>query len=230
MMCALALALLALPVRDAGAHIMPAGQGSTRIVGNRAHTLVAIPVAALRGFDDDRDGLLGRDELARHGRALEEQCRTLVRITSKGRAGTILYLTLLVEHADSANAPMATITLMRVDEWKEPVERIAVRADLFRAGADSLLMRAIYSVPEPTEPGAPPRVRDLRTEQAILGARRRQHGLTSGPVTSARESSRCGGAHRATAGPSGAGPAAIARSPQGNRRRSRAPPAIPARR
>jgi hypothetical protein len=172
---AAALVLLTLPLASAGAHIMPAGQGSTRIVGNRAHTLIAIPVSAFKGFDDNRDGLLGRDELARHGRELEEQCRSLVRISSRGRDGTILYLTLLVEHSDSPDAPMSTITLMRIDEWKDAVERLSVRANLFRAKGDSLLMRAIYSVPEETPPNSPPKVRDVRTEQAVLAARRREH-------------------------------------------------------
>jgi hypothetical protein len=169
------MAILAVPFAGARGHIMPPGQGSTRIVGNRAHTLVSIPVSVLRGFDDNSDGLLGRDELGRHGRALEEQCRELVRISSHGRPGTILYLTLLVEHSDSADAPMSAITLMRIDEWKEPIERVSVRANLFRAAGDSLLMRAIYSVPEETPPNMPPKVRDVRTEQAILGARRTEH-------------------------------------------------------
>lgn len=172
--CLLVAAMLAVPAA-APAHIMPEGQGSTRLVGNRAHTLVAIPVRAFKGFDDDGDGLLSRAELARHGRALEEQSRRLVRLTVDGRAGSVIYLTLLVEHADSSSAPMRSVTVMRIDEWAAPVERVTVRAELFGTRGGELTFRAIQSVQEPAEPGQPAKVRDLRAEEVVLAGRRKQH-------------------------------------------------------
>jgi hypothetical protein len=42
----------------AWAHLMPSGQGAVRLVGDSAYLTVAVPAAALAGFDDNHDGLI----------------------------------------------------------------------------------------------------------------------------------------------------------------------------
>ena len=65
----LTFALLLAP-GAASAHIMPEGQGSAHLVGNRAYILLSVSAKALAVFDDDHDGLLSRVELGRHGDAI----------------------------------------------------------------------------------------------------------------------------------------------------------------
>jgi hydrogenase/urease accessory protein HupE len=162
----IALAIGATPSL-ADAHIMPAGQGSTRVVGNRAYTLVAIPVSVLEGFDDDRDGLLSVDELKRHGSALEEQVKRRLRIIGNGNPGRIIYQTLVVEHNDGpASAGMTAVTLVRITEWDGPVKTLSVHADLFSAGAKNQLSFRALSAD--------------RTEVAILTSTRTGHEFFRG--------------------------------------------------
>jgi hypothetical protein len=152
------LAALAVP-GAARAHLMPEGQGSTRIVGNRAYTLLSISARTLLAFDDDRDGLLSRDEIARHGPAIESMLSRRVRLLVDSVPGRIVWQTLSIEHSDTPDAPMPAITLVRISEWDRAPTRLRVATDLFDAnGPPQIEFRAILGE---------------RTETDTLTARRR---------------------------------------------------------
>ncbi|MFM7432534.1 MAG: hypothetical protein ACKO3O_03460, partial [Gammaproteobacteria bacterium] len=70
--------LVALP---AAAHLMENQQGTLNIVDARGYLVISLPVSALRGVDDNRDGRLDSRELQRHGGAIERDLRARVRIT-----------------------------------------------------------------------------------------------------------------------------------------------------
>ena len=54
-----AVAALLLTPALSDAHLMPEGQGSSKVVGNRAYSLISVPVGVLTGFDDDGNGASG---------------------------------------------------------------------------------------------------------------------------------------------------------------------------
>lgn len=126
---ALFLALLATP-SVASAHLMPEGQGSAHLVGNRAYILLSVSAKALAVFDDDHDGLLSKTELGLHGDAINAVVKQRVRFFSGTVAGRVAWQTISVEHADDPNAPVPAITIVRVDEWDQPLRSIRVVTDL----------------------------------------------------------------------------------------------------
>jgi hypothetical protein len=158
------LAIAALP-REAGAHLMPEGNGSTRVVANRAYSLIAVPVSVLRGFDDDRNGRLSIAELTRHRRALQTQLEQRIRFFDGAFPGKPIYHDILIPHADSAPKVEATsVTVMRIDEWPVPVRTLRLQVDVFaRSGvASTLAFRAIMGD---------------STEVAVLKRGAREHGF-----------------------------------------------------
>jgi len=111
---------------------MPDGQGSARLVGRRAYILVTVPVASLRGADDDRSGLLSDREVRAHLGELTSQLERLVRFDNGDVRGRTLYHEVLVPHLDSAaGVEVAGLTVMRIDEWESTVTRLAIHADVF---------------------------------------------------------------------------------------------------
>ena len=127
---AVTLALALAVPRTASAHLMPEGQGSAHLVGNRAYILLSVSAKALAAFDDDHDGLLSKAELGRHGDAIIATLMQRVRFFSGGVAGRIAWQTISVEHADDPDAPVPAITIVRVDEWDQPLTSIRVATDL----------------------------------------------------------------------------------------------------
>jgi hypothetical protein len=111
-------------------HIMPEGQASAHIVGNRAYILLSIPSKALAAFDDDHDGLISRAELGRHGTQIDSALRQRVHFFGDRVPGRIAWQTLSIEHSDTPDAPMAALTLVRVDEWDRPPATLRVVTDL----------------------------------------------------------------------------------------------------
>lgn len=63
-LASLLLLLALLYTAPAGAHLMPAGQGTINLVGTDAYVVISVPVAAFTGVDQDGDGMLSAPELA----------------------------------------------------------------------------------------------------------------------------------------------------------------------
>src|SRR4051812_18632130 len=129
----------------ASAHLMPAWQGSTHVVGNRAYTLLSVPIGALTGFDDDHDGRISREELGAHNPELIRQLDRLVTLRSVGVVGRTLFESLAMEHASEvADTGMTSVTLMRISEWDSTVTGVSVTADVFPPGSkEQIMFRAI---------------------------------------------------------------------------------------
>jgi HupE / UreJ protein len=80
---ALGMALCSLPAR---AHMMVAQKGTLNFEAGGAYLLVALPVSAFTGFDDDGDQLLSLPELQRHAPLLQQQVSSGLRLLSNGQA------------------------------------------------------------------------------------------------------------------------------------------------
>ena len=126
------------------AHLMPEGHGSTRLVGNKAYSLVSVPVAVLSGFDDDGNGLISTAEALKHGASLHRQLEKKVRLTDGNVAGKTLYQDLQVPHFDSVSSITSrSIILIRVSGWDSIPKLVRLEADVFSKELGELQFRAI---------------------------------------------------------------------------------------
>ncbi|MES2129299.1 MAG: HupE/UreJ family protein [Pseudomonadota bacterium] len=133
--------ILCLPAQ---AHLMAAGQGAVRLVGDSAFAVVSLPVAALAGFDDNRDGLLDATELAAHRGSISGQVSQLLECRDGDVAGSVVFEDLLLAHGDSTGE--AELVVMRRYQWAAPLRAFNLGVHIFdtqASGNAQLLVRAI---------------------------------------------------------------------------------------
>jgi hypothetical protein len=161
----LAAALLLAP-NVARAHLMPAQSGTLNIRGTAAYGAFALPVSALRGFDDDGNGRLSGTELAKHYAALSAQVGAQVRLSNGADAGTreLLMLNVELDETDPASRQGGTHLLVMVKQaFRVVPTRLTVRITLFGASAREQRL----SIRATTEAG--------RAEQVVLTPRVQAH-------------------------------------------------------
>ncbi|MES2298801.1 MAG: HupE/UreJ family protein [Pseudomonadota bacterium] len=178
---ALALVLCALPAR---AHLMAAGQGTVRLVGDSAYAVIAIPVAAFEGVDDNGDGLLSAGELAAHRAAVSAQVAAMLRFSSAGGEGKVIFEDLLLTHAQEAGVTgESTLVVMRRVQWAAPPTAVRLEARIFgRPGTRGaqLLVRAMLGE---------------RSEVGLLTGAQPQYDFFAGPWSTFLKFTRSGGEH-----------------------------------
>lgn len=158
------ICMLAVP-GVARAHLMPAQQGTLNVVGDAVFVVLALPVAALRGVDDDGDGRLSPAELARHREALQLQLVQRFRLYdgTQAAAATVLGLSITDDdHLASSAAPGRQLVLLMRAGFKAPPQDLRVQTDLFgkTAAERQLTLKAL---------------RGGQTEQAVLNPSRSEH-------------------------------------------------------
>jgi hypothetical protein len=122
----------------AHAHLMEDQQGTLNIVGARGYLVLSLPVSALSGVDDDRDGRLDAAELARHSAAIERDLRARVRVSDGGVAapldGVLLNLSPDEHHREAA---ATHLVLLAVAMFPKPPLRPELEVRVFgRAPAE----------------------------------------------------------------------------------------------
>ncbi len=128
-LCMLAALCAASPAQ---AHMMEAGQGAVRLVGDSAYFTVAVPVAALKGVDDNQDGLLDKEEIDAHRSAISAQLSSLLQIEHGGVAGKVIFEDLLLSHAHEPGVKgQASVVALRRYQWAVPVKSIVMKVALF---------------------------------------------------------------------------------------------------
>lgn len=167
----------------AQAHLMPAGQGGMRIMGDSVSTLVSVPVALLRGVDDNGDGRLSLAELNIHRAEIDAQLASRFRLFNGDQAERILFQDLLISDLKSeGQTGTLHLILMRNSQWLRPVDALRVQADLYTpSGPDSeLRLRAI---------------RGEESELAVMNPRRMEHRFFRGVAATVADSAYVGAGH-----------------------------------
>lgn len=169
-MVAIGAVLLTPALSDA--HLMPEGQGSSKVVGNRAYSLISVPVAVLSGFDDDGNGAISDPEARTHFKEIQAQIDRRVQLfDGRNVPGVTVYQDLQVPHVDSSSAVQSnSVIQIRVSQWDVAPTALRVRADIFTRQQPELLFRAIIGD---------------STETATLTARRPQYAFFMGPGANA---------------------------------------------
>ena len=124
----LAATLLCLLVfsSTAFAHWMPAQQGSINLVGEDVFVVAALPVSALSGVDDDRDGRLSDAELQAHTQRIKDQITRRLRLLNDQAAGQLASLQLMPDPDGAEHF----VVLMKVSFAAAP-ENLRIETDLF---------------------------------------------------------------------------------------------------
>ncbi|HSO31434.1 MAG TPA: hypothetical protein VLT33_02930, partial [Labilithrix sp.] len=184
--------LVAAPAR---AHLMPAQQGTLNVLGDAVFEVVAVPVSALHGADDDGDGRLSAVEVAAHEGALQREIGARFRLYDAapsdatkgagehGRAGALELVVVRAEHdervepaelstADTGPGARHVLVLMKTRFAAEP-RALRLVTDLFGPGDDArqLTIRA---------------TRGKETEVAILRAGDGAHAFFPPPAPASR--------------------------------------------
>lgn len=93
---------------SAQAHLMPAQQGTLNLLGDGAFMVLSVPVSALRGADDNGDGLLDARELHVHWRDIQAQVERGVELRDASGPRPLQGLMLTLSPADDAPDSAAT--------------------------------------------------------------------------------------------------------------------------
>jgi hydrogenase/urease accessory protein HupE len=135
-------ALLA-PAADA--HLLLPQKATLHLVGNKLYAVVSVPVSALGGIDDDRDGQLSALELDEHRSAISSEFRRRFRVATPAEAGQVLTCW-AVSPQTGAEMPSPTryVVVMAVFKFSRPVGAITLDTDLFgkAAGEKQLSIKA----------------------------------------------------------------------------------------
>ncbi len=128
------------------AHLMPAGQGTVRLVGDSAYVVLAVPAALVAMADDDQDGGISAAEIDRHRTRIDAEISQRLQVLSQGQPGRLVFGDLLLSHPEELKGKGADqVTVARRYQWPQPVAGISVRASLAATDKDDtqILMRAI---------------------------------------------------------------------------------------
>jgi len=129
----LAGALLA-AAAPAMAHLMPAQQGTVKLVDDFAFVVISLPVSALGG-DDDRDGLLSVKELERNYFAMQKRVEQGVRMADGDQPAKLVLVQLVAdEHIRQGGGGAHISTILRFNFPAAPT-RARIEVDLFGSGA-----------------------------------------------------------------------------------------------
>jgi len=85
------------------AHMMAAQKGTLNFAGQAAFLVLSVPVTALQGIDDDRDGLLSKAELSAHFDAIGAQIMAGAQLSGPG--GALPLQLVMLDIAPPDNAP-----------------------------------------------------------------------------------------------------------------------------
>lgn len=154
------------------AHMMPAQQGTLNVVEDSVFAVVALPVLAFTGVDDDGDGRLSDQEVALHEAALTTQVGTRYRLFDADQPGTLELVLVRAEHDERSETSVAgapTLLVMLKARFTSSPESLRIETDLFgsEGGAAQLTVKAI---------------RGAEVETAVLTPARSGHRYFRGPL------------------------------------------------
>lgn len=154
---------------QAAAHLMPAGQGAVRLVGDSAYAVVSIPVTVLSGFDDNADGLIDPVEINAYRASLEAQISARLQLSNGEQPGKLIFSDLLLSHVGEGMAKASdNVVAVRRYQWSGAVESLQMRANLFDVPATAdqqLVMRVL---------------RGDKTDAAVLSKHRTEYRFFGG--------------------------------------------------
>ncbi|MBA3879481.1 MAG: hypothetical protein C0500_07185 [Sphingobium sp.] len=121
----------------ANAHLLPKQNATLHVIGDKGYLVVSVPVGALTGVDDDRDGLLDARELGRHSADIGRQFQARFRVASPdGPAPTELALVAHPGSDTGLSDPTRYVVVLASAQFAKPPASVTIETDLFGSAAD----------------------------------------------------------------------------------------------
>lgn len=166
----------------ASAHLMPAQQGTLNVVHDAVFEVVAFPVSAFEGVDDDGDGRLSDAEVATHEQQLTQAVSRHYRLFDGDVAGALELVLVRAEHderSDDSTAGSTTLIAMLKTRFASPPRHLRLETTLLGAG-HQLTIKA---------------TRGAETEAAVLTPMKTTHAFFRAPLDVFRDSISTGVSH-----------------------------------
>lgn len=138
---------------QAAAHLMPAQQGTLHVQGPTVRAMVALPVSALSGVDDDGDGRLSDVEVQRHLDSIKSQVQARFRLSNGDTPGRVEQLQILAE-----------------EDERKPITTSPTASLAPSAGAAHFLMLMKVGFDQAPD--------DLRVQATLFGTQQHERQLT----------------------------------------------------
>ena len=154
----------------ASAHLLPAQTATLNIVGNSAYGVISVPASALKGVDDNHDGLASSPEIRAHTNDISRQFQDRFRLSTAREVGQPLFTWVMNPDTEGASpAGSAYVVIMQRTAFTGPITGLTLWTDLFgtRPGEGQMTLRALHN-----QAGA---------EVAILSPQDQTHRFFRGP-------------------------------------------------
>ncbi len=115
----------------ASAHLLPKQNATINIVDTTAYVVVAVPVTALSGVDDDSSGTLSLQEIQIHTADIERQFNARLRVGAQGMVGTAALTMILPPHTDGNVADSDYVIVMHRVDFPAVPAKPTLETDLF---------------------------------------------------------------------------------------------------
>ena len=133
---AIALFLIGLSA-SASAHMLPKGNATLNLKGDKGYLVVSVAASALDGVDDNNDGLLGPAEIDRHRLQIQKQFSDGFSVSSAGKQAPLAFV--WVTHPDNGEteqAPSDYVIVLAGVQFSKPPKTVAVKNMLYGSNVD----------------------------------------------------------------------------------------------
>ena len=116
----------------ASAHLLPAQNATLNLIGKRAYLVVSVAASALKGVDDNGDGLLSGEELDRHKGEIGRQVSARFRVSSPEGVAKTGFQWVANPQTDMLRPPPTPyVVVLSGVEFAKPPSTVTVQTDLF---------------------------------------------------------------------------------------------------
>ena len=121
----------------ASAHMLPKGNATLNLKGDKGYLVVSVPASALAGVDDNIDGLLGPAEIDRHRLEIQKQFSDGFSVSSAGKNAPLAFV--WVTHPDNGEAEQAPsdyVIVLAGVALSTPPKTVTVKNTLYGTDVD----------------------------------------------------------------------------------------------
>jgi hydrogenase/urease accessory protein HupE len=113
------------------AHLLPKQNATINIVDSTAYLVVSVPASALKGVDDDGNGLFSAQEIQKHTRSIELQVAARLHVSASGVEGTPVLTMVMAPHTDGNLADSDYVVVMHRVNFGSLPTHPTIETDLF---------------------------------------------------------------------------------------------------
>ncbi len=165
----------------ASAHLLPAQNATINIIDNAAFVVVSVPVSALSGVDDNRDGMLTPAEIQLHSDSITQQFSARFHVSDRGKSGATVLNWIVPPQTDGSDDRSTYVVLMQRVNFASPIQNPEISTDLFGTAPNEASLTITATRDSAAQPAFAANAADKLREVAILEAGANTHQFFRGP-------------------------------------------------